>query len=45
MTDTKPLAERQTRDLDARLTDLLLDLAVPAMAALLTLGVFLFAVR
>lgn len=45
MIDPKPPAERRARDLDDRLIDLLLDLAVPAMAALLTLGVFLFAVR
>lgn len=45
MIDPKMLARHQASELDARLANLLLDLTVPAMAALLTIGVFLLALR
>jgi hypothetical protein len=43
--DPKMLARHETADPDARLADLLVDLVVPAMAALLTIGLFLLALR
>jgi len=45
MIDPKMLAAYRSRDLDARFADLLLDVSVPAMAALLTVGLFLLALR
>jgi hypothetical protein len=43
MDDLETPARRESRQHDAHLADLLLDLAVPALAALLTMGVFLLA--
>lgn len=45
MIDPKMLARRRARDPDPRLAGLLLDLTVPATAALLTIGVLLLALR
>jgi len=45
MIDPRMLAQHQPRPEDSRLADLLLDVTVPAMAALLTIGIFLLALH
>jgi hypothetical protein len=45
MIDPSMLARHQPQPEDSRLADLLLDFTVPAMAALLTVGIFLLALH
>jgi hypothetical protein len=45
MIDPRMLAQPQPKDEASRFAGLLLDFTVPAMAALLTIGLFLLALR